>query len=71
VSVLFVFAGGGFAKLVFCLGVVVGNYFYTVGGYATFKVPDDFPLGTKREGETQVVTSSRPSLSSPQFLRQH
>ncbi|PUU77936.1 hypothetical protein B9Z19DRAFT_1127561 [Tuber borchii] len=40
--------------------VVVGNYFYTVGGYETFSVPDGFPLGTKSrtwEG-TRVIASN-------------
>jgi len=39
---------------------VVGNYFYTVGGYETFRVPDGFLLGKKNriwEG-TRIVTSS-------------
>ncbi|RPB02588.1 hypothetical protein L873DRAFT_1802046 [Choiromyces venosus 120613-1] len=40
--------------------VVVGNYFYTVGGYATFNVRDGFPLGTKNPAwdGTRIITSS-------------
>jgi len=47
-------------KLVFCVGVVVGNYFYTVGGYTTFNVPDGFPFGTKSatSERARVVSSS-------------
>ena len=50
---------------------MVGNSFYTLGGYATFNVPDDFPRGTKINGVNQVNASSMLSLSSPQFLHKY
>lgn len=60
---------GGISKFVSCVGVVVGNYFYTVGGYATFTVPDGFPLGGKSEGlnTLKVTASSMLILSSRHF----
>jgi len=55
----------------FCIGVVVGNYFYTVGGYEKFRVPDGFPFGVKIEGVTSVRSASMLILTSRHFLFQY
>ena len=65
VSILFLSAYCNFVKLVFYGGVVVGSYFYTVGGYTTFNVPDDFSFATKGSNLTRAkVTSSSMLISS-------
>ena len=55
----------------FCVGVVVGGYFYTVGGYEEFRVPDGFPFGDKAEGVTSVHSASTLTLSSHRFWCQY
>lgn len=55
----------------FCVGVVVGGYFYTLGGYEEFRVPEGFPFGDKVEGVTIVGSASMLILSSRHFLFQY
>ena len=52
-----------------CIGVMVGNNFYTVGGYEMFRVPNGFPFGYEVEEEGRHVDSaSMLNLSSCHFL---
>ena len=51
------------------VGVVVGNYFYTMGGYATFTVPDGFPLAGNSERLSKVTSASMLTLCSRHCLR--
>lgn len=62
-SIPFLHAQRGIVKLLLRIGIVVGNYFYTVGGYAAFTVPEGFPFGGMSQGVTRVTASSMPFYS--------